>query len=491
VTKVKDPQAVDPWSIGFDAIASKVFVTNYASDNVTVIGKNNTIQNIPVGDGPGGTPDGPFGVVGGEYVTLFGSNEIPRKGIPIDYSSVGPGRVQVLRENPDGTYAPLTQISVGKGPRFPAMSESLCKLYVPCGGENRVDVIRIGSNKKIKEIPVGRDPSSCTLSVDEAKLYVTNFGDGTVSVIDTNTDTKIKDIPAPRMPIPGVSNAPLAQYPWNATISGSNGNLYIAYWGTAGDASPNGAIVEIDTCRDEVIRTIVDDSTQGTASSNTIAQRAFIPTSLRARNSAMAGASTAGSGGPFGIDSSRPGIFFTNDALGVVGMLDARIDQVVTPMPFGLASCQKPRGIASVLVERTPFPNRTFDHLTYVACGQPDNEVLIIRTPTLRENIPNVPVIESIDYGSTIKITGKGFMPGARLEAIPDGSFACLTFKQELKVKNDGTLVIQKGKLTSGRKLNPKRDENDEFISFRVINPDGTARMITVPPIRFIAVCPR
>ena len=244
VTRIKDPLAVEPWSVA--VTFSEVLVTNYASDNVTIINRaNNAIQNIPVGDGPGGTADGPFGVADGLsaiYVTLFGSNTIPSKGVPVDYSNIGPGRVQLLRKESDGTYRRLSQIGVGKGPRFPAILLGRCKLYVPCGGSDRVDVIDTSRDQKIKEIPVGSDPSSCVLSIDESKLYVTNFGDGTVSVIDTKTDTKIKDIPAPRLV---VGEAPMAQYPWRSAVSGSNGNLYVAYWGMTGGTGTGGAIVEI------------------------------------------------------------------------------------------------------------------------------------------------------------------------------------------------------------------------------------------------------
>lgn len=468
MTQIKDPLAVEPWSVAF-SFSQDVLVTNYASDNITIINRaNNSIQNINVGDGPGGTPDGPFGVADGLtalYVTLFGSNTIPRKGVPVDYSNIGPGRVQVLKRESGGTYSPLAQIDVGKGPRFPAFLIERCKLYVPCGGTDRVDVIDTSTDRKIKEIPVGKDPSSCTISPDESKLYVTNFGDGTVSVIDTKTDTKIKDIPAPRVV---VGQAPVVQYPWTSTLSGSNGNLYVAYWGSTGGMGTDGAIVEIDTCSDDVIRVISDDSTRGTPPGNPAA---------------------TDSGGPIGIASCRPGVFFTNDGLGLVGLLDARIDRVISPAQSGLASCPKPRGIKCVLIQAGNPPNATFERIAYVACGEPDNEVLVVRSPDLPENIPNVPVIESFDYSRTIRIGGKGLMPGARLEVFLGGSPGCLTFAQEPKVKNGGTVLIQKGKLTNGRRLKPDFNEDDEDLLFRVVNPNGAVRLVNDSGSRVIRAC--
>lgn len=468
VTTIKDPLAVEPWSVEV-SFSQDVLVINYASDNITIINRaNNAIQNIPVGDGPGGAPDGPFGVADGLttlYVTLFGSNTIPRKGVPVDYSNVGPGRVQLLKRGSDGIYRPVAQIGVGKGPRFPAFLIERCKLYVPCGGADRVDVIDTSTDQKIKEIPVGKDPSSCTISPDESKLYVTNFGDGTVSVIDTKTDTKIKDIPAPRVV---VGQAPVVQYPWTSTLSGSNANLYVVYWGSTGGMGADGAIVEIDTCTDDVIRVISDDSTRDTPSGNPAA---------------------TDSGGPIGIASCRPGVFFTNDGLGLVGLLDARIDRVISPAQSGLASCHKPRGIECVLVETGNPPNATLERIAYVACGEPDNEVLVVRSPDLPENIPNVPVIESFDYSRTIRIGGTGLMTGARVEVFLGGSPGCLTFAQEPKVKNGGTVLIQKGKLTNGRRLKPDFNEEDEDLLFRVVNPNGAVRLANNSGARVIRAC--
>src|SRR5581483_5124190 len=188
----------------------------------------------------------------------------------------------------------------------------------------RVDVIDTATNTKIAEIPVGLDPSSCTPSLSGAKLYVTNFGDGTISVIDPKTDRKIKDIAAPSVPVPqpfgtAAVNVPLVN-PWRGAVSAINGNLYVTYWGTAGNAFPNGAIAEFNTCDDTFLRATLDDQTRGTAS-----------------------------GGPFGIVTNNVGgrlLVFTNDGVGVAGVLDSLIDQVVSVPPDGLTMCAKPRGVA-------------------------------------------------------------------------------------------------------------------------------------------------
>ncbi len=73
-----------------------------------------------------------------------------------------------------------------------------------------------------------------------------------------------------------------------------------------------------------------------------------------------------GGGGPFGITAFpfgfvegnppniarqpvyEPNVLFTNDALGIIAGIDARIDQVVTAPPIKVEACPKPRSIVAV-----------------------------------------------------------------------------------------------------------------------------------------------
>ncbi len=503
VTKIQDPLAVEPWGVSVGpASPGLTVVTNYGSDNLTVIkAPENTFQNVPVGDGPGGTPDGPFGVIastvanGGTpafraYVTLFGSNTIPTKEFPIDYATVGEGRVAVLTQGAGNTLTPLVTINVGKGPRFPALATAAgkTKLYVPCGGANRVDVIDTARNEKIAEIPVGLDPSSCVTSINNAKVYVTNFGDGSISVIDTKTDLKIKDIPAPHVAIPTPVGAadppeaslPLLKNPWTAAVSSVNGNLYVAYWGTVGDVFPNGAIAQFDTCEDEFVRVTLDPATRGSAAGSAGASGIAAPTAplvLDPETGATVGAG-GGGGGPFAIASTedeRMPLVFTNDATGIIGLLDTRIDQVVSAPPIALASCPKPRG-ADGGIDPTPIPPMPGlrpGRIAYVACGQPDNAVLFFKVPAITQSIPDLPVIESIKVGNKVSITGQGFVEGARLEVIAPDSLVCLAFDKTPKIKKSGKLLEQKGKLSDGRK-----PRNVTGAIIRLINPDGTVLIL-------------
>jgi YVTN family beta-propeller protein len=501
VTKIQDPLAVEPWGVSVGpGSPGLTVVTNYVSDNLTVIkAPENTFQNVPVGDGPGGTPDGPFGVIVSSvangngfvfrtYVTLFGSNTIPTKEFPTDYSTVGEGRVVVLTQGTGAMLTPLVTINVGKGPRFPALATASgkTKLYVPCGGANRVDVIDTARNEKIAEIPVGLDPSSCVTSINNAKVYVTNFGDGSISVIDTKTDQKIKDIPAPHVTIPtpvGATDppaAPLLKNPWNAAVSLVNGNLYVTYWGTVGDVFPNGAIAQFDTCRDEFVRATLDPATRGSAPGSAGASGIPAPTAplvFDSETGATPGAG-GGGGGPFAIASTedeRMPLLFTNDATGITGLLDTLIDQVVSAPPIALASCPKPRGVDGG-IDPTPIPpvlGSRSGRIAYVACGQPDNAVLFFKVPALTQSIQDLPVVESIKVGNKISIRGQGFVEGMRLEVIAPDSLACLAFDKDPKIKKKGKLLEQKGNLSDGRKPG-----NVAGALIRLINPDGTVLIL-------------
>ncbi len=501
VTKIKDPAAVEPWAVTVNAAGNEAIVANYVSDNLTLIKTaDNTFQNLPVGDGPGGTPDGPYGIAtdltgNTLYVSLFGSNTIPSKEFPIDYATVGAGRVAVLSRQANGTFT-QSFIAVGKGPKNPALVnfDETSKLYVPCGGANRVDVINPATKTKVREIAVGVDPSSCTLAPGRKKLYVTNFGDHTISVIDTRTDTKIKDIVIPNTvpPAPGLPPWPTLKNPIAAVVSPTNGNLYVAF-NSASD-NPNGAIVEIDTCTDTLLRVVSDPATVGTAAGSAGASGVAAPSAPLVRNSTSGLTDEAGGGGGgiFGIAAflldKNSEVVFTNDGLGTVGVLDSRINQVVTAPALSAMNCPKPRGVATrtqfLTTPNNPSQSLGFKLTAYVACGQPDNSVLVINVPSLRENIPNVPVIESVELGKkTITIKGKGFSIDPRVEIVDPVTGVCLSFSKSAEVNEAGTELTQKANLTDGRKAKAVIKGN---VYIRVTNFDGTVRIYF--PLTVVAV---
>lgn len=477
-TTIKDPLAVEPWSVAINNAATEAYVTNLVSDNLTIIDTaDNSFQNVAVGDGPGGTPDGPFGIVAPSgnriFVTLFGSNTVPSKEFPVDYTTVGEGRVAILTRQANGSFVNSGTINVGKGPRFPAVLGN--KLYVPCGGANRVDVIDLTTNQKIDEIAVGVDPSSCTLSLDNRKLYVTNFGAGTVSVINTATDTVIKTIPLSVASVP-----PAIPLPWNADISPVNGNLYVTIQGVAGQSSVHGNIVEIDTCLDAVLRSITDDSTRGTPPGSAGSTGIPAPEAPLVRDpmTGMTPGAGGGGGGPFGIAACRatgnqagpsPTLVFTNDGLGLIGVIDSRVDQVVSA-PHIIA-CPKPRDLDCRRIGASD--------VAYVACGQPDSSVLVINIPALPQNITTAPMVEEVVQTGRLTIRGSGFRLGARIEIVDPVTGACLSFNRSAKVKKNRVLV-QKGTLSDGRSIRAVFNSGNPII-IRIINPDGTVIAVLHP----------
>lgn len=503
--KINDPSAVEPWGIG--SLGAEIVVANLVSDNLTIINTaNNSFRTLEIVDPrvcfTCGPPFGPFGVAAVParnkvYVTLSGTTTIPSKEFPIDYHTVLPGRIVVLSSQPSAQEGGLHQtgfIDVGIGPKFPATAAG--KLYVPCGGVNRVDVIDTATDLKVKEIPVGIDPSSCTASLDGAKIYVTNFGDGTTSVIDTKSDKKVKDIPAPPVQFPlSIGPTPptlprpaIAQNPWNAAVSPANANLYVTYWSTTiGDVIPNGVLAEFDTCKDEFVRAIIDDTTFGTPAGSAGASGIPAPTAPLTRDIETGKTLEAGGGGggPFAISASAPNsldvqpttLVFTNDGLGLTGIIDSRIDQVVSAPPIVLGSCPKPRGVTVVTVNVSssitgtpPVPA----HFAYVACGQPESSVLVFRVPELPENIAGIPVIQSVDIGDVFRVFGTGFAKfDMRFDVERAGT--CLSFNKPVKTKQGTKLVVQKGALSDGTRLT---DSINQAAIIRLIHPDGTVRVV-------------
>jgi hypothetical protein len=188
-----------------------------------------------------------------------------------------------------------------------------------------------------------------------------------------------------------------------------------------------------------------------------------------------------GGGGPFGIGSGKSvnhPLVFTNDGLGLIGFLDPRIDQVTSSPSLGLSACPKPRGVDCTLdpAPSPPVIGLIQDRVAYVACGQPDNAILNFKVPIQTQAIAGLPVITSVSIGGKVNIGGSGFTRGTILQLVAPGSSECLEFNKTPKVKEDGALLQQKGRLTDGTK--PSRLEGARI---RLILPDGTVILLSPP----------
>jgi hypothetical protein len=176
---------------------------------------------------------------------------------------------------------------------------------------------------------------------------------------------------------------------------------------------------------------------------------------------------------------SDPLVVFTNDGTGTVGVIDTRIDQVVSAPPLAVAACPKPRQLALV---RDSAGGRI---IAYVACGQPDNSVVIVTVPetTFLSNDVQSPAIEigAISTSDSLQIKGKGLTEDIRVELITGDATACLTFEQAAKVKKRGKKFLLKGPLSDGRRLSEVLGQGP-FTIIRITLPDGTVRLIYRSP---------
>jgi hypothetical protein len=85
------------------------------------------------------------------------------------------------------------------------------------------------------------------------------------------------------------------------------------------------------------------------------------------------------------------------------------------------------------------------------------------------------PVISSITIDTQVRLTGSGFANGDRLEARDLTTGACLTFNKPIKIKKNGTVLIQRGRLSDGRAISDAGGD----LAIRFVHRDGTKILLT------------
>lgn len=75
-------------------------------------------------------------------------------------------------------------IPVGRRPRGLALSHDGARLLVATSGDDRIDVLDLGTRKVVAHVPSGPDPERFALSPDGRRLYVANEADAKVSSVD-------------------------------------------------------------------------------------------------------------------------------------------------------------------------------------------------------------------------------------------------------------------------------------------------------------------
>jgi hypothetical protein len=104
--------------------------------------------------------------------------------------------------------------------------------------------------------------------------------------------------------------------------------------------------------------------------------------------------------------------------------------------------------------------------------------VSVLGVPGLPENIGDLPVIESVEFGNKLRLKGRGFRLVDRVEVVVPGSTACFTFNKGIKFKKGGTVILQKGKLSDGRTLTEAVPVGSTVI-IRVVHLDGSVRIFS------------
>jgi YVTN family beta-propeller protein len=205
---------INPLGIGVNIVTNKIYITNIASNSISVIdGTTNTkIKDITVGESP--IDIGINDVDNIVYVVNQGSNSVSVidgttntkvKDIlvgtfPIAIATlIYPDKLYVVNQGSnnvsviDGTTnTKVKDILVGDGPIDIAISK---EVYVVNQRSDSVSVISIENNTKTREdISVGDNPRAIGIVDNTNTVYVANGFSNSVSVISIENNTKIKDI---------------------------------------------------------------------------------------------------------------------------------------------------------------------------------------------------------------------------------------------------------------------------------------------------------
>jgi len=195
-----------PEGLAYDPSNGYIYVANFGTENVSVIdGATNTvITTIFIGYGPSGMASQPIGVTydpfnGYVYVADSGTND-----------------VSVINST---TNKIIASIGVGSSPYEIAYDTSNRYLYVTNAMSDTVSVINSGNNNVIETINVGSGPTDAAYDSSNGYVYVTNYFTNNVSVINGATNKVIASINI------GTNPAGVAYDP-------SNGCIYVANEGS-------------------------------------------------------------------------------------------------------------------------------------------------------------------------------------------------------------------------------------------------------------------
>ncbi|MBP9739719.1 MAG: gliding motility-associated C-terminal domain-containing protein [Chitinophagaceae bacterium] len=163
-----------PFGVSVSNDGSRVYVSNYRSNNVSVINTfTNIVTNtISVGSLPMGI------VVSPDGTRVYVANQLSNS-------------VSIINAS---TNAVITSIPVSLQPQGITISPDGTRVYVANVNSNNISIINTTTNTVLGVIGVGVQPISVAISPDGSRLYVTNFGSNHVSVINTSTNTVLTTV---------------------------------------------------------------------------------------------------------------------------------------------------------------------------------------------------------------------------------------------------------------------------------------------------------
>ena len=202
---------------GVVIIRSYAYVSNYGSDNVAVINVTNgeVIKSIPVGYEPimvSASPNGKY-----VFTANYGSNNITvistATNSAVASINVGNAPYSVI-SNPAGTYMyvansgsnnvtvineqnfqPVASINVGQDPIALAVAPDGTRVFVANYNSDDASIISTATNAVIGSVPLGANPIDIDLTTDGAFLYSANYGSSYISYINTTNGNVVTEIP--------------------------------------------------------------------------------------------------------------------------------------------------------------------------------------------------------------------------------------------------------------------------------------------------------
>jgi YVTN family beta-propeller protein len=254
------------------AAAFRVYVSNEASDDVSVIENDHEIARIAVGKRPRGIK---LGVDGKLYVAVSGS---PRAGPGQDESQLPPAdrkqdgiavvdvqQGKVVARLPGGpdpeafdlrgptlfvsnedasmlSFVDLARavvtrsVKVGAQPEGVTLSPDGRTVYVTSEEDGEVDAVAVADGKLLARIPVAPRPRAIAVLPDGSKAFVTAEQGAGVDVLDTRHNTALA-----RIAIPGK--------PMGVALTKDGARLYVS-------TGRHGSVAEVDTKTLKVTRTV-------------------------------------------------------------------------------------------------------------------------------------------------------------------------------------------------------------------------------------------